>query len=77
MRASQRTYAVDPVSQIATGGTANEIRCTCVLGSVTVSSSQLLVSQVRVEDIGMVPATATEAHVRFGQGNDKLDQSAG
>ena len=75
--ASQRTYAVDPVSQIATGGTANEIRCACVLDSVMVSSSQLLGAQVGAEDIGMVPVTTSKAYVRFGQGNDKLAQSAG
>jgi hypothetical protein len=53
------------------------MRCTCVLGGVTVSSSQLLGAQVRAEDIGMVPATTTEAYVQFGQGNDKLAQSDG
>jgi hypothetical protein len=53
------------------------MRCTCVLGGVTVSSSQLLGAQVRAEDIGMVPATTTEAYVQFGQENDKLAQSAG
>jgi hypothetical protein len=57
--------------------TANEISCTCVLDGGTVSSSELLVSQVRAEDIGMVPATTTEAYVQFGQENDKLAQSAG
>jgi TRAP-type uncharacterized transport system substrate-binding protein len=48
-----------------------------VLGGVTVSSSRLLVAQVRAEDIGMAPATTTEIYVQFGQEKDKLAQSAG
>jgi hypothetical protein len=48
-----------------------------VLGGMTVSSSQLLRAQVKVEDIGMVSATTTEADVQFGQGNDKPAQSNG
>ena len=48
-----------------------------MLGGVTVSSSRLLVAQVRAEDIGMAPATATEVYVQFGQENDKLARSVG
>jgi hypothetical protein len=51
--------------------------CTRALGGVTVSSSLLLVSQLRAEGIGMVPATTTNAYIQFGQENDKLAQSVG
>jgi hypothetical protein len=44
---------------------------------LTVSSSLLLVSQLRAEGFGVVPAATTEAYIQFGQENDKMAQSAG